>query len=129
MDMVYAVIGLALLQYFVFGGLVGKARVQSGVEAPAVTGDPVFERYYRVHYNTLEQLIMFIPAMLMFGHYISPLWAAILGIVYLIGRTVYLRAYISEPAKRGAGFGLSMLPIVIMLLGGVGGAVWSVVGN
>ena len=129
MDMVYAVIGLALIQYFIFGGLVGKARVQSGVEAPAVTGDPIFERHYRVHYNTLEQLIMFIPAMLMFGFYISSMTAAILGIVFIIGRTIYFRAYVADPAKRGAGFGLSMLPIVIMLLGGVGGAIWAVVGN
>jgi uncharacterized MAPEG superfamily protein len=126
MDMVHAVIGLALLQFFVFAGFVGRARVQLGIEAPAVTGDPIFERYYRVHYNTMEQLVVFIPAILLFAAYISKLWAAILGLVFILGRIVYFRAYIAEPAKRGLGYGLSMLPMLILLLGGLGGAVWSV---
>jgi len=127
MDMVHAVIGLAVLQFFVFAGFVGRARVKSGVEAPAVTGDPMFERYYRVHYNTMEQLVIFIPAILLFATYIDTLWAAILGLVYLVGRVVYFRAYIGDPAKRGAGYGLSMLPVTILLLGGLGGAGWAVI--
>jgi glutathione S-transferase len=126
MDMVHAVIGLAVLQFFVFGGFVGRARMQAGVEAPAVTGDPMFERYYRVHYNTMEQLVIFIPAMLLFATYIDTLWAAILGLVYLVGRLVYFRAYIGDPSKRGAGYGVSMLPVTILMLGGLGGASWSV---
>jgi glutathione S-transferase len=129
MEMVHAVIGLAVLQFFIFGGFVGRARVKSGVEAPAVTGDPVFERYYRVHYNTMEQLIMFIPALLLFAIYIDTLWASILGLVYLVGRVIYFRSYIKEPAKRGAGYGVSVLPIIILLLGGLGGAVMSALGS
>jgi glutathione S-transferase len=126
MDMVHAVIGLAVLQFFVFAGFVGRARVKSGVEAPAVTGDPLFERYYRVHYNTMEQLVIFIPAILLFATYIDTLWAAILGLIYVVGRIVYFRAYIADPAKRGAGYGVSMLPVIILLLGGLGGAGWAV---
>ncbi len=126
MDIVYAVIGLALLEFFVFGGFVGRARMQSGVEAPAMTGDPIFERYNRVHCNTMEQLVIFIPSMLLFASYISTSVAAILGLVFIIGRIIYLRAYIKEPPKRAAGYVLSVLPILILLLGGVGGAVWSV---
>lgn len=125
MEMVHAVIGLALLQYFVFMGFVGKARVQTGVEAPAVTGNETFERYYRVHYNTMELLVMFIPAILLFAIYISTTWAAILGLVFVIGRTLYFRAYINDPPKRAAGFGLSMLPLFILLLGGLGGAAFA----
>ena len=127
MDMVHAVIGLALLEFFVFAGFVGRERVRSGIEAPAVTGDPMFERYYRIHYNTMEQLVVFIPAILLFAAYISETWAAILGLIFILGRIVYFRAYIAEPAKRGAGYGLSMLPMVILLLGGLGGAVWSAI--
>jgi glutathione S-transferase len=122
MEMVHTVIGLAVLQFFIFSGFVGWARVKFGVEAPAVTGDPMFERYYRVHYNTLEQLVIFIPAILLFATYIDALWAAILGLVYLVGRIIYFRSYIKEPAKRGAGYGVSMLPIAILMLGGLGGA-------
>lgn len=127
MSIVHAVIALALVQFFVFAGFVGRARIKYGVKAPAVTGDPIFERYYRVHYNTMEQLVTFIPGMLLFGFYINAVVAAVLGLFFIIGRTVYFRAYIADPAKRGAGFGLSMLPIMILLLGGLGGAFWSAI--
>lgn len=125
MDMVDIVIALALLQFFVFGGLVGRARVKFDIAAPAVTGDPIFERYHRVHYNTMEQLIIFVPAMWLFGEYVSSQVAAGLGLVFIVGRVIYFRAYLADPAKRGPGFGLTMLPTVILLLGGLGGAIWS----
>jgi uncharacterized membrane protein YecN with MAPEG domain len=126
MDMVYAVIGLALFQFYVFSILVGRARVKSGLDAPKVTGDEMFERYYRVHYNTMEQLVTFVPAILLFANYIHTMSAWILGLIYLVGRTQYFRSYIADPAKRGPGFILSALPITIMLLGGTGGALVSV---
>jgi len=127
MDIVHAVIALALLQFFVFGGLVGRARVKSGVEAPAIIGDPAFERTFRVHYNTMEQLVVFIPGMLLFGAYINAVAAALLGLLFIVGRFIYFRAYLADPAKRGLGFGLTMLPTSVLLLGGLGGAVWSAV--
>lgn len=71
MNLVAIVIGLALIEYFVFGLLVGRARQTYGVAAPAMSGHPVFERYMRVHQNTLEQLAVFVPAMVMFGVYVS----------------------------------------------------------
>jgi hypothetical protein len=63
--------------------------------------------------------------MLLFGLYISAPVAAVLGLIFIVGRFVYLRAYIADPAKRGAGFGLTSLPVMILLLGGLGGALWS----
>jgi glutathione S-transferase len=127
MDIVNVVIALALLQFFFFGGLVGRARVQSSIDAPAITGEPTFERYFRVHYNTMEQLIMFIPGMLLFANYVNATAAAVLGVVFIVGRTLYFRAYIADPVKRGPGFGLSVIPTTILLLGGLGGAIWSAV--
>lgn len=118
MEFVAIVIVLALLQYFVFGLLVGRARAKFDVHAPAVTGHPVFERYYRVHQNTLELMIMFIPAVVLFGYWVRPDLGAGIGFVYVIGRVIYLRAYISDPARRGLGFGLSILPILVLLIGG-----------
>ncbi len=118
MEFVAIVIVLALLQYFVFGLLVGRARAKFDVHAPAITGHPVFERYYRVHQNTLELMIMFIPAIVLFGYWVRPDLGAGIGFVYVIGRVIYLRAYISDPARRGLGFGLSVLPILILLIGG-----------
>ena len=118
MEFVAIVIVLALLQSFVFGLLVGRARSKFDVHAPAVTGHPVFERYYRVHQNTLELMIMFIPAIVLFGYWVRPDLGAGIGFVYVIGRVIYLRAYISDPARRGLGFGLSILPILVLLIGG-----------
>jgi uncharacterized MAPEG superfamily protein len=123
MEFVAIVTVLALLQYIYFAVLVGQARGKFGVNGPAVTGHPVFERYFRVQMNTLEILVAFLPALWLFAQYISPTWAAILGVIYLVGRFVYLRAYVADPARRGLGFGLSMLPTLAMLLGGLVGAV------
>lgn len=91
MDLVALVIILALIEYFIFGILVGRARGRYGVEAPATTGHPIFERYFRVHQNTLELLVVFVPSMWFFGMYVSPALAAILGLVFIIGRMLYLR--------------------------------------
>ena len=122
MALVNFVIVLALLQYLAFAIAVGSARGRYGVSAPATTGHAVFERYYRVQMNTIELLIVFVPAMFIFGYYISSVWAAGLGSVYLLGRTLYFFAYVGDPAKRGPGFGLSVLPIFVLLLGGLYGA-------
>lgn len=122
MELVAVIIALALLEYFVFGALVGRARVQYKVDAPAVTGHPVFERYFRVQQNTLELLVMFVPATWLFGTFVSPEWAAGLGAIYLVGRIVYIRSYVADPKKRSAGFGLSILPILAMVLGVLWGA-------
>ncbi|MEX0617546.1 MAG: MAPEG family protein [Pseudohongiellaceae bacterium] len=125
MELPTIVIALALLEYMVFGGLVGRARGKYSVPAPATTGDPVFERYFRVHQNTLEGLVVFIPGMVMFSYFIDPVTASLLGLVYLVGRVVYLRSYVADPKTRGLGTMLSALPSLILLLGGTAGAVMS----
>jgi glutathione S-transferase len=122
MEPVAIVILIALLQYVAFGMLVGRARGQYGVKAPAVTGHEIFERYFRAHYNTLELLVAFVPAIWLFGTYVSPSWAAGLGLVYLVGRVLYLRGYVADPAKREIGFGLSVLPIIVLIVGALWGA-------
>ena len=123
MEIVAVVIVLALLEFVVFGMLVGRARGRYGVNAPAVSGHEVFDRYFRVHYNTMEMLVTFVPSIWLFGLYVSPKWGAALGVVYLVGRIVYLRSYVANPRKREIGFGLSALPIVVLLLGALWGAV------
>jgi len=127
MSLVYIVMGLAMLQYLYFGIAVGGARGRYGIKAPATTGNEVFERYFRVQMNTLELLVVLIPALPLFAWYVSPRWAAGLGAVYLVGRFVYFYGYVKDPAKRSAGFGLSFMPIAILLLGGIGGAIAALV--
>jgi glutathione S-transferase len=117
------VTALAVLQFFVFGFKVGGARGRFGVKAPAITGNDIFERHFRVQQNTLELLIAFVPGLYLFSRYWSPLIAAVLGVIYLVGREVYAAGYVKEPAKRSAGYGLSFLPTVILVVGGLAGAV------
>ena len=129
MPYVDIVTALALLQFISFAYQVGGARAKYGVKAPAASGNEVFERYFRVQQNTLEQLVVFIPGLYMFSRYFNPLWAAGLGVVYLIGRQLYASAYVKDPAKRGAGFALTFLPNVTLLLGGLIGAVLHLAGH
>ena len=125
MELVYAVIGLGLIEFWAFALLVGMQRVKQDVQAPATTGNEQFERYHRVHYNTMEQLVLFVPSILMFAHYISSAWAAGIGVVYLVGRIVYLKGYVAAPEKRSIGFMLSWVPTTILMLGGFGAVVWA----
>ncbi len=123
------VTALALLQFIVFGFRVGGARGKYGVKAPATTGNELFERYFRVQQNTLEQLVAFIPGLYLFAHYFNPLWAAAIGVIYLIGREIYASSYVKDPAKRSAGFGLSFLPTIILIAGGLIGAALRLAGH
>lgn len=117
------VTALALLQFIVFGFKVGRARGRYGIKAPAISGNETFERYFRIQQNTLEQLIVFLPGLYLFSHYYSPLVAAGIGVIYLIGREVYSMTYVKDPAKREIGYGLTFLPTVVLVLGGLFGAV------
>ncbi|MEJ6593498.1 MAG: MAPEG family protein, partial [SAR86 cluster bacterium] len=108
---------LALIQFIWLGARVGAARGKYGVSAPATTGHDLFERHYRVHYNTLEALVVFLPALWAFGYYLGQYWAAGLGVVYLVGRVIYAISYVKDPKSRGMGMLLSSLPVYILLLG------------
>lgn len=118
---------LALLEYFFFSVKVGQARGKYGVKAPATTGNEHFERYNRVHQNTLEQLIMFIPGLFAFANFVSANWAAIIGVVFIVGRAVYFNLYIADPDKRGPGVLLSVLATAVLVIGALVGAVLSLV--
>jgi hypothetical protein len=116
---------LILIQAFVFAIQVGQQRVKHGINAPAITGAPEFERAFRVHQNTLEQLIILIPALWIFASYWQAEVAAGIGFVFVIGRQIYRSAYLRDPAGRSAGFGIGAAATFILLLGGLAGAVMS----
>ncbi len=117
------VIALALLQYLVFSMAVGRARGKFGVQAPAVSGHPDFERYLRVQQNTLECLIIVIPSMWLFARYVSEPWAAGLGAAYLLGRVMYFLGYTKAAEKRAAGYGVTALAMMALLIGSLVGIV------
>ena len=107
---------LALAQYTLFGIQAATLRGKHGLKAPAQTGHPEYERMNRVHLNTAEQLIMFLPALWIHAYYANPLWGAIIGMVYIVGRFIYKAAYLKDPASRTVGFTLSFLPSAVLMI-------------
>jgi glutathione S-transferase len=127
MELVAAVTVLLLIQYLVFLMQVGNARVKTGVQAPAVSGDPVFERYFRVQQNTLEQLILVIPGLWIFSYHMHQEIGAGLGLAFFIGRILYSRGYVNDPANRGIGFMIGGLATLALLLGAAAGIVMKLI--
>lgn len=118
---------LALIEYLYFGVQVGGARGRTGVAAPAVTGDPAFERVYRAHQNTLEQLIIFLPALYASAYYLNDLFAVAAGVAFLIGRALYFRTYSTDAEKRGPGMLITAAANVALLAGGLIGALLTII--
>jgi glutathione S-transferase len=127
MALVYLSIVLALIEYAVMAALVGRARGKFGVHAPATTGHPEFERVNRVHMNTLENLVLFIPAVLIFALYVSTAWAAALGLLFVVARALYAIGYLKAAEKRAVGAGLTGIVNMALLLGGLVGLVLALV--
>ena len=125
MEPIAVVTVLAVFQSFSFAFLVGKQRVKHGVKAPAITGEAEFERAFRIHQNTVEQVVIFIPALWLFGYYVHALIGAALGLVFVISRLIYRKSYLSEPTTRATGFGIGALMMMILMIGGLIGAVLS----
>ena len=123
MEFVALVTLLLVFQYLTFMMLCGMARAKGDVQAPAVSGDEMFERAYRVQMNTLEQLAVTLPALWICAMYYRPLVAAALGLAFFLGRLIYRTAYMKDPAKRGTGMMIGFLANVGLLLAGLWGVV------
>jgi len=122
MELIAVVTGLAVLQVFHFAFMVGQARMKHGVNAPAISGSPEFERAFRIHANTIEQLVIFLPGLWMFGYYVNAQIGAGLGLLFIIGRFVYRGAYLGDPTKRTTGFLIGALSMIVLVIGGMIGA-------
>jgi len=122
------IVGIAaLLQLIAFIMLVGRARGNYAVAAPATSGHPLFERYYRVQMNTVETLIAFLPGLWLAAKYWPPHYVAAVGAVYLLGRVMYLRGYVRNPKDRHVGYILSSAPTMVLLLAALIGAIRSLI--
>jgi glutathione S-transferase len=122
MEYVYLVIALALAEFVVLGAMVGKARGKYGVKAPAVSGPDGFNRIFRVHQNTMEGLVVFVPAIWIFGTTIDPMVAAGLGLIGVIGRAIYAAGYISAADKRAVGAIICQMVSMALVIGAVFGS-------
>ncbi|MDX1803057.1 MAG: MAPEG family protein [Alcanivorax sp.] len=114
---------IALLQCTLFSFLVGRARVKYQVHAPAISGQPVFDRVQRIHANTVEQLVVFLPALWLCGWFLEPRLAAAVGLLFIIGRQRYFNHYMDDPCQRGKGFLLGLASTLLLLLGALAGAI------
>ena len=126
-NLVVIVTLLALMVYLWTGMRVGRARYKYGVQAPAITGAPEFERAYRAQMNTLEWLPVFMISMWLFAYELNAMIAAALGVVWIAGRIWYAVGYTQDPAKRGPGFGIQALATMVLLAGALGKAIYSAV--
>lgn len=119
---------LSLILYFWMATEVARARRRTGIAAPAMTGDPALERTIRAQGNTLEWLPIFLPSLWLFAFYWGDPAAAAIGIVWIVGRFVYFRGYVSAAAKRAPGFLIQVVASMILLFGALGRAVFLAAG-
>ena len=106
----------AVILFFVMALRVAKARGTYNVPAPATSGDPIVERHFRVQMNTLEWLAMFLPALWLGAVWHSDVVAAGLGLVWIVGRIIYMVAYVADPKTRSLGFVVQMLATLSLIL-------------
>ena len=118
---------LAILFYFYTGVRVPRARSKFGLTAPAMTGPPEFERIFRVQLNTLEWMPIFLPSLWLFAIYVSDAEAAALGLIWIIGRILYMNGYMRAVEKRGPGFAIQGLVCAVLLFGALVAIIWRIV--
>ena len=118
---------LAIAFYFFTTIQVSKARAAFGIKVPATSGHPDFERVFRVQMNTLEWMPIFLPALWLFAIYIGDRYAALLGLVWIAGRVLYLTGYSQAAAKRGPGFIIQAVAGLLLWAGALGMIMWRIV--
>jgi glutathione S-transferase len=107
---------VALIVYIWMGLNVAKARGKYKVPAPAMDGPVEFQSVMRVQANTVEQIVIFLPALWMCAYFFSDRWAALGGLMWVIGRIVYAFGYYKSPAKREIGFSITLLASVGLMI-------------
>jgi uncharacterized membrane protein YecN with MAPEG domain len=119
----------ALFFYFTTGINAVRARVRTKVFAPAMSGHPDVERALRVQGNTLEWIVIFLPSLWLWAAYLDPRVGALLGVVWICGRILYLFGYMKDAAKRGPGFLIQVIATAILFFGALIGAVAALSGH
>jgi glutathione S-transferase len=100
---------------------VGHARSKYNIKAPAISGDPAFERAYRVQMNTLESTVMFLPTLWLAASYGFSGWAGVAGLIWIVGRVWYALTYLQDAGKRGPGFAVGMIGwVATLVMAGIG---------
>ena len=99
-----ALVTIAALVFYAYTiWQVTEMRRKHNVVPPATTGAPEFDRAFRVQMNTLEQLVIFLPLLWLAGTFFNRWVACILGIVWIVGRVLYMQGYMDAPERRETG--------------------------
>jgi uncharacterized membrane protein YecN with MAPEG domain len=98
---------------------VGRARARTGIKVPATTGNADFERAFRTHQNTMEQLVSFLPLVWIVAMIFGDIWGGVYAAVWVAGRIHYVIGYTAATEKRLTGFiiaGLATLAALVASL-------------
>jgi glutathione S-transferase len=118
---------LTVAFYFFLATRVAVAHGKFNVTLPATTGDPGFERVFRVHMNTLEWMPTFLVPLWLCAIYLNDIAAAVLGLVWIGGRVWYFTGYSKAVEKRLPGFFIQSTACALLFVGALVGIVlrWS----
>ena len=114
---------LAIAFYFFLATQVAAGHGKYNVQLPATTGNPEFERIFRIHMNTLEWMPTFLVPLWLCAVYLSDVTAALLGLVWIVGRAMYFTGYRSAVEKRLPGFFIQATACLLLLIGAAVGIV------
>jgi glutathione S-transferase len=114
---------LAVAFYFFLATRVAVARGKFDVKLPAISGNPDFERVFRVHVNTLEWMPTFLAPLWLCAIYLNDIAAAALGLVWIGGRVLYFIGYSKAVEQRLPGFFIQSMACALLFLGALAGIV------
>jgi uncharacterized membrane protein YecN with MAPEG domain len=111
-----SLVTLMIALYYLWVAIhVSMVRGKVKIPAPAVSGDPLLERAIRVQMNAVENAPAILPALWLAAFWMSDIWAAAVGLVWVLARVAYLTMYMSNPASRGPAFGAQFFAILILI--------------
>ena len=111
-----AVTLLAILVTIGSAILVARVRRSTGIQPPAMSGDPRLERALRVQGNTTEGFIVFLPALWLAALYFQGWVPPIIGLVWCLGRIFYAAGYVADAERRHLGFAVCMFSVIILMI-------------
>jgi hypothetical protein len=119
----------AIAQLLVFQWRVGKGRNAFNVPGPTTTGPERWNRFNRVHLNTVENLVALLPLMWICAYVLHTWVATALGIVFVAARAGYSRTYVADPETRGRWAWLTGLSLYALIAGSVIGIALRMLGH
>ncbi len=75
---------------------------------------------FRVQANTLEWLPLYLVSLWLFAIYWDDRVAALVGVVWIVGRILYMTGYSRAAASRSLGFSVQALATGVLLFGAFG---------